>query len=159
MHPPSTCLAQREGASGHSRARPQPPDAQAQSRQSHTDHVLQAPRVTELPHPGWIFTFGAGSLLPRARFSQVCFFQATCCSSDSIFHSGHAPSLLNMLWWFPQAMDESTSSSTWNLRFSMTWLLLTSNPPFPSPHPLNFILQKDYSSAYTQFFHLCFPTR
>ena len=75
MHPPSTCLAQREGASGHSRARPQPPDTQAQSRRSHTDHVLQAPRVTELPHPRWIFTFGAGSLLPRARFSQVCFFQ------------------------------------------------------------------------------------
>lgn len=67
--PGSTC-----GASGRSRARPQRPDAQAQSSQNHADHKLQASghrastsRVDSHIR-GWL-------LAARAPFSQVCFFQ------------------------------------------------------------------------------------
>ena len=68
---------------------------------------------------------------PPNLLPQAFPFQATHPSSDLRFHSGHAPSLVDILWWLPLSRDESTSSLAQNAGFSMTGLIFNTPPSLP----------------------------
>lgn len=76
MHPPPTCLGQRAEPLAAAE-----PDRSAQmhrlSRVRITLTTSSRPPVTELPHPGWIRTFRAGSLLPEPRSPRCVSFSRT----------------------------------------------------------------------------------